>query len=231
MISRIAVAATAAYLFLAPVAASAHCDTLDGPLLETARKALDANDVAPVLAWVQPKGDAEIRRAFQKAVEARKKDPRARDSADRRFFETLVRVHRTGEGAKYTGLKPAGEGVTDALRAADAGIVAKDGSHAEHLLVEKLRSGLRERFATLNALPPPGADVAAGRKWVEAYVRYVHYVEGLEAAAGGAGAHEEHAGATGHDGNAGAGAHDGHAGAPSRATAAEAGHHRGSAHN
>ncbi len=190
---RIAIAA-AAYLSLVPITARAHCDTLDGPLLKTASAALVTNDVAPVLAWVRPDAEAEIRSAFRKAVDARK-DPRARDTADRRFFETLVRVHRTGEGAAYTGVKPAGAGLTDALRAADAGIAAGDGSHVEHLLVEKVRSGLRERFAALSALQPPGADVAAGRKWVEAYVQYVHYVEGLEARAGaGAHAHDEHAG-------------------------------------
>jgi hypothetical protein len=187
--------AAAALLSLAPLAASAHCDTLDGPLLQTARTALDANDVAPVLAWVRPDGEAEIRSAFRKAVEARKKSPSARDASDRRFFETLVRVHRTGEGAAYTGLKPAGAGITEGLRAADAGIAAGDGSHVEHLLVEQVRSGLRERFTTLSALAPPASDVAAGRKWVEAYVQYVHYVEGLEAAAGRAGGHghAEHA--------------------------------------
>lgn len=217
MKNRIAVAVTAACLSLVPIAASAHCDTLDGPLLETARKALDAKDAAPVLAWVKPEGEKEVRRAFQKAVDARKKDPHARDSADRRFFETLVRVHRTGEGAEYTGLKPAGAGVTDALRAADAGIATKDGSHVEHLLGEKLRAGLQERFAALNALPPPGADVAAGRKWVEAYVSYVHYVEALEAAAGSAGGHA-------HDKHAVTRGHEDHTGAASRATAAKAGH-------
>jgi hypothetical protein len=213
MSTRIAVV-VAAFLSLVPLTASAHCDTLDGPLLETARKALDANDVPPVLAWVKPDGEKEIRAAFLKAVEARKKNPHARDTADHRFFETLVRVHRTGEGAAYTGLKPAGAGVTPALRAADTGIAAGNGSHVEHMLVEKVQSGLRERFAALSALQPPGADVAAGRKWVEAYVRYVHYVEGLEAAAGGAGAH----------------AHDEHAGTPPRVTAAERGAHHEHAH-
>ncbi len=37
----------------------------------------------------------------------------------------------------------------------------------------------------------PGDDVAAGRQWVAAYVPFVHWVEGVHAAAEGAGAHAE----------------------------------------
>jgi hypothetical protein len=39
-------------LVLVPTAARAHCDTLDGPVVKTARDALDAKDVRPVLACV-----------------------------------------------------------------------------------------------------------------------------------------------------------------------------------
>ena len=106
--------------------------------------------------------------------------PASRQASDRKFFETLVRVHRAGEGAEYTGLKPAGAGLTEGLRAADAGVEKRDGSAVERLLAEAARSGARNRFAALNALQPPGADVAAGRRWVEAYVEYVHFVEALQ---------------------------------------------------
>ena len=36
-----------------PRAASAHCDTLDGPVVKDARAALSAQDVTPVLKWVR----------------------------------------------------------------------------------------------------------------------------------------------------------------------------------
>ena len=42
----------------------------------------------------------------------------ARELADRYFFETLVRIHRAGEGAPYTGLKPAGRDLGPAVPAA-----------------------------------------------------------------------------------------------------------------
>jgi hypothetical protein len=184
-----AITAITAFLSLAPSAARAHCDTLDGPVVKTAQTALETKDVAPVLAWVKPAGEAEIRAAFHEAVNARAASPASREASDRKFFETLVRVHRAGEGAEYTGLKPAGAGATPGLEAADAGIAKRDAAAVERLLAEAARSGVRQRFAALNALQPPGKDVAAGRRWVEAYVEYVHYVERAEAALASGGAH------------------------------------------
>ncbi len=84
---------------LASVPARAHCDTLDGPVVVAARAALEAGDVTPVLRWVAPEREPEIRAAFAKSMVVRARGPEARELADRFFFETLVRVHRSGEGA------------------------------------------------------------------------------------------------------------------------------------
>ena len=40
-------------------------------------------------------------------IRVRKTGKEARDLADEWFFETVVRLHREGEGAPYTGLRPA----------------------------------------------------------------------------------------------------------------------------
>src|SRR5512146_543211 len=72
---KIRVLIVASLLSLAPLAARAHCDTLDGPVVKTARTALDANEIEPVLAWVKPAHEREIRAAFRAAVDARKKSP------------------------------------------------------------------------------------------------------------------------------------------------------------
>ena len=109
MFARIAAASAAfAILLAAPSPARAHCDTLDGPVVKTARAALETGKLAPVLAWVRAADEAEIRAAFQKATAARRLGPEARAVADTWFFETVVRVHRAGEGAPFTGLQPAG---------------------------------------------------------------------------------------------------------------------------
>ena len=108
-------------LFAWTAPASAHCDTLDGPVVSAARKALDTGDINLVLAWTQKSDDKEIRNAFDKARAVRKAGGQAKELADTYFFETLVRVHRAGEGASYTGLKPAGE-IEPPIAAADLAI-------------------------------------------------------------------------------------------------------------
>jgi hypothetical protein len=177
-------------LAAAPALARAHCDTLDGPVVKTARAALETSRIAPVLAWVRPQDEAEVKAAFQHALEVRKLGPAARELADTWFFETVVRVHRAGEGAPYTGLKPAGSDLDPAVAAADRSIETGSDAAVEKLLLDAVRRGLHERFALLKSRKAPGDDVAAGRAWVAAYVPYVHYAEGVHAAAkAGSGAH------------------------------------------
>jgi len=171
--------------------ASAHCDGLDGPVVGAARTALDSGDPNPVLIWVQPKDEAEVRAAFADAVAVRKLGPRARDMADRYFFETLVRLHRAGEGAAYTGLKPAGRDLGPAIPLADKAVAAGSDQEMAEFLGQGVRNGIHERFAELqrkrNFRPD---DLAAGRGYVASYVSWVHYVERLhEAAEAGAAGH------------------------------------------
>src|SRR5688572_24952802 len=81
--------------------AAAHCDTLDGPVVETAKLALKQSDVTPVLKWVNKDGEKEVREAFAAALKVRSLNEDARMLADTHFFETLVRVHRAGEGVPF----------------------------------------------------------------------------------------------------------------------------------
>lgn len=214
---------------LVPSLADAHCDTLDGPVVNTARTALDTGKLEPVLAWVRSADEAEIRDAFARARAVRKGTPEARELADRWFFETLVRVHRAGEGAPYTGLKPAGSTIDPAVQAADRVIAGGDAKALEELLVRSVREGLHERYGRLKQEKPPAENVAAGRRWVAAYVPFVHWAEGVYAAARTAGEHG--AGHAGHpsasqDAEHGAGAHAEHAehGPQKKAAAAPAKH-------
>lgn len=85
-----------------------HCDSLDGPVVVAARQALDAGRVDLVLPFVPADGETEITRAFEETMALRSLSPEIAAFADRWFFETVVRVHRAGEGAPYTGVKPAG---------------------------------------------------------------------------------------------------------------------------
>jgi hypothetical protein len=173
---------------LVPRGASAHCDTLDGPVVSAARAALESGKVEPVLAWVQPGDEGEIRQAFRSARTVRKGGKEARELADRWFFETVVRVHRAGEGAPYTGLRPAGA-PDPAVAAVDRVVAGGDGQAIERLLVDSVRDGLHAHLARLAKERPPGDDVAAGRRWVAAYVPFVHWAEGVHDAAARSGDH------------------------------------------
>jgi len=165
-------------------AAQAHCDTLDGPVVVDARKALDSGNVNLALGWVQKKDEAEVRAAFDKAASARKAGASARDVADHYFFETLVRVHRAGEGAPYTGLKPAGK-IEPPIAAADKSIESGKLEPVARMVKERMEHGLHQQFDAVSAKKTYNPnDVAAARAYVAAYVEYVHYVERLHDAAG-----------------------------------------------
>jgi len=99
---------------------------MDGPVVKAAQRALASADVNPVLIWVQSKDEGEVRDAFAKTIAVRKLNPDAQELADLYFFETVVRIHRAGEGEPYTGLKPAGRDLGPAIPAADKAL--EDGS-------------------------------------------------------------------------------------------------------
>ncbi len=190
MKSYLTLAAAFMVLALAPMALEAHCDGLDGPVVQAGRKALETGDVRPALAWVHASDEAEVRAAFSRALAVRKLSPEGKELADRYFFETLVRVHRAGENAPYTGLKPAGRDLGPAIPAADRAIA--DGSIAplSKLLSGGVETGLRERFERLlQAAKTRDSDVEAGRSYVAAYVEFIHYVEGVHEASTGSGEH------------------------------------------
>lgn len=172
---------------------AAHCDGLDGPVVEAGREALSTGDVSHALVWVLPRDEAEVRAAFDHAVQVRQLGQEARALADRFFFETLVRVHRAGEGEPYTGLKAAGRDLGPVIPAADRALATGSSAELEALVLEQVRAGIRERFdaavATRDFAP---GDVGAGRAFVRAYVPFLHYAERVfEAAAGGAHGHSQ----------------------------------------
>lgn len=167
-------------LFSGAHSAYAHCDGLDGPVVKAAQKALQTNNVNLVLVWVQKESEPELKKVFQQTLAVRKLSPESRALADRNLFETLVRLHRAGEGAPYTGLKPAGRDLGPAIPAADRAIESGETTALESLLVNEMRRGLRNAFQEVRARQKYDVnDVAAGREYVKAYVEYVHFIERL----------------------------------------------------
>jgi CBS domain-containing protein len=108
----------------------------------------------------------------------RKLNPQARELADMYFFETLVRVHRAGEGEPYTGLKPAGRDLGPAIPAADKALESGKVEALVRVLNEAVQGGVREKFQEVLAKKKyKPDDVELGREYVEAYVSFLEYVE------------------------------------------------------
>jgi hypothetical protein len=162
--------------------ANAHCDTLDGPVVAAARKALDSGNVNLVLLWVQQKDETEIRNHFRKTLAVRKVNAQARELADMYFFETLVRIHRAGEGAGYTGLKSGP--VEPPIAAADKSLDTGQLQQVAKLISQRTEEGLHRTFEdVMRKKKYSPSDLAAGRAFASAYVEYTHYVERLYNAA------------------------------------------------
>jgi hypothetical protein len=95
-------------------------------------------------------------------------------------FETLVRVHRAGEGAPFTGVQPAGRDLGPAIPAADEAVRVGSVEPVRHLLTAAIEERLRQQFGEVMATTTfDPEDIAAGRTYVKAYVEFIHAVERL----------------------------------------------------
>ena len=192
LVQRLALAAMSA-LTLLPLKGQAHCDTMDGPVVRDARAALEMGDVTPALKWIRPDAEAEIRASFQKTLVVRAKGVEAKEMADQYFFETLVRVHRAGEGAPYTGLKPGGSEVEPGVMMADKALEKGSADQLIKTVLAHADKSIRQRFAeTVQARKDKDKSVEAGRIYVEHYVTFIHYIEALVGAVHGAGVEHAH---------------------------------------
>lgn len=167
-----------------------HCDSLDGPVVKAAARALEAEDVDLILPYVKADGEDEVRAAFTRALEARR-TPTAQAVADRYFFETVVRVHRRGEGAPFTGLKPAGLDVGPVIPVAERAIETGSPDELTALLTDTLHHEIKARFDhVLSTQPHAEGPVPEAREYVEAMLGLQVWSHGLYLAMH-AGAHGE----------------------------------------
>ena len=164
---------------LVPAATRAHCDSLDGPVVRDARLALHKGDPTPVLKWVKAEQEDDIRAAFKQTLTVRAGGTEAKALADRFFFETLVRIHRAGEGEGFTGLKTADD-VDPGIAAADKALQSSSAEELTKELSASIDQGVLARFASVLERKKHSDDsVEAGRRYVAAYVDYIHFVESI----------------------------------------------------
>ena len=187
IINKIAMATTRVQrIFVQP--ASAHCDTEDGPTVTDGRRALATGNINYALKWVAATAEPPVRQAFARATAAQVNGDA--EAAARDFLETLVQVHRAGEGASYEGIKPVGTGVAPQVVAADAALAAGSIAPLRDLVAPDRWAELERRFADAQARKDYDVDdLPAARRYISAYVSFFKYAEGEE---------HEHASSAGH---------------------------------
>ena len=157
-----------------------HCDSLDGPVVRAAAHALQTRNVELVLPYVHADGEAEVREAFARVLPLRAGGDQVRELADRWFYETVVRVHRAGEGAPYTGLKPAGLDPGPVLPLAEKAVETGDVEPVHDLLAAELRHQLEQRLRRVGELAAAkDRSVADARAHAEAMLGfevYAHHI-------------------------------------------------------
>lgn len=160
---------------------NAHCDTMDGPVVADAKKAFEQNNINYVLKWVKLDYEKEIIDAFNLALVVRNLSPASKQLADKYFFETVVRLHRMGEGVPYTGIIPTGIPIDEKILAADKSIELGNLSPLTSLVPQENISELKEKFEKVLSLKNFDINnVQAGREYIEAYVQFFHFAEGEE---------------------------------------------------
>jgi Family of unknown function (DUF6448) len=113
-------------------------------------------------------------------------------------METVIRLHRAGEGAAYTGLKPAGTDYGPVIPASDRAVETGDLARLKAVLVAEIEHALRERLAHVREFrkaslePKTAAEVPQARERVSAELGFVTFAESIRQAALGKGA-EHHA--------------------------------------
>ncbi|HQL44770.1 MAG TPA: DUF6448 family protein [Spirochaetota bacterium] len=156
-----------------------HCDTMEGPVIADAKKAIEHNNVNYVLKWVKPDAEKEIKNAFNLAMKVSSYGPEAKELSERYFYETLVRIHRVGEGVPYTGIKPAGIPIDEKIKAADKAIEEGNLNPLKNMVSDERFSELEKHFEKVMKLKNFNVNnVEAGREYVEAYTRFFHFAEG-----------------------------------------------------
>lgn len=167
-----------------------HCDTMDGPVVKAAKRALETGNVNLILPWVPKKAEDELKKAFQRTLGVRKAGKEATELADYWFFETAVRLHREGEGMPYTGLKPAGLDWGPVVPRAEKAIEQGNAKEVIEFLAHTVEEELQKRFR--NAISRKNYDqndVDGAREYVQAMLGFVLYSHHLYAYVGEGGEH------------------------------------------
>jgi hypothetical protein len=160
--------------------------------VKAAKKALETGNLNYVLIWIPKESEKELKAIFEKTLRARKAGKDAQDVADDWFFENSIRLHRAGEGAAYTGMKPAGLSEGLVVPRAEKAIETGDPKDAIAFILKTIEDDLTIRFHhVMEKKKYDVNDVAAGREFIAAFIGWVVYSHHLYISVAGAAGHGE----------------------------------------
>ncbi|MFD2516428.1 DUF6448 family protein [Salinimicrobium flavum] len=167
------------FLLLWSSDALAHCDRENGPVAMAAKEALKTGNMDKILIWVGEEQEQELREKYQQSLEVYKNGGNSAELAQRYFMETAVRLHRAAEGMPFDGLKPASPNPPD-IEAAEKALETGDFEPVKELLCSALEKESLNWFEkTRAAAGNKEENIAAGREWVDNYVKYIVYIHKL----------------------------------------------------
>lgn len=168
------------YLLAPHCVVYAHCDTLDGPVVTAARKSIQTGNRNYILVWVKKQDETAITAVFERVLADLRaaSSPESKAKVETELFESLVKIHREGEGARYEGLQPAGS-VEPEIALADKAINTGE----INTVLSRIESPKNKEIITHLFHDVHGKsnydidDVDAGRNYVNSYVVFIHAVE------------------------------------------------------
>ncbi|MDD1685976.1 MAG: DUF6448 family protein [Methanoregula sp.] len=126
--------------------------------------------------WIPQESEKELKSIFAKTLKARKAGKDAKEVADDWFFENAIRLHRAGEGASYTGMKPAGLSEGPVVPMAEKAIENGNSGETIAFLLMTVEDDLNSRFQhVMEKKTYDVDDVPAGREFIEAFIGWVVY--------------------------------------------------------
>lgn len=151
-----------------------HCDTMDGPVVKAAKQAIEKRNVNLVLPWIKKESETELEHAFKRTLQMRNLGNDSAEFADHWFYETAVRLHREGEGADYSGLKPAGLDTGPVILLAEKALETGNVRKVTDFLSNLIADEVQKRFD--NVISKKNYDinnVDAAREYVQAMLRFL----------------------------------------------------------
>lgn len=157
-----------------------HCDTLDGPVVTSAKLALEKENVNLILPWVPKEAEEELADCFKKTLAARVLGQEAQEVADHWFYETTVRLHRAGEGASYSGLKPAGLDWGPVVRKAERAVEIGSVEDFIPFLSQMVELEVSKKFNDVKLKTDYDVDnVSDARQYIDAMLEFILFTHHL----------------------------------------------------